>query len=162
MKNSKVACASSLLVMLSFSIEVSAQTPATSFEELQSHIRIGDTVRVSEKSGQQTTGRIEALTPLSLRLAVKGTRHDFEQSAVTRIERRNRDSVRNGVFMGAAAGALIGFLAGKNVHEGPCPPSQECGQASVIGTAGGVVWGGVGGWIADALIHKREVVYQSP
>ena len=148
--------------VLSCSIEVSAQTPATSFEELQSHIRIGDTVRVTEKSGEQTTGRIDALTPLSLRLAVKATRRDFEQSAVTRIERRSQDSVRDGVFLGAAAGALIGFLAGKSVHEGPCPPSQECGQAAVLGTAGGAVWGGVGGWIADALIHKREVVYQKP
>ena len=148
--------------MLSFSIEVSAQTPAASFEELQSHIRIGDTVSVTEKSGQETTGRIDALTPLSLRLAVKSTRRDFEQSAVTRIERRNPDSVRNGVFLGAAAGALIGFFAGKSVPEGPCPPSQECGQGAVIGTAGGAVWGGVGGWIADALIRKREVVYASP
>jgi hypothetical protein len=64
--------------------------------------------------------------------------------------------------MGLGAGAVVGFLAGRSVEEGPCPPSKECGQAELIGTFGGAFWGGVGGWITDALIRKREVIYLAP
>jgi hypothetical protein len=27
---------------------------------------------------------------------------------------------------------------------------------------GGVFWGAIGGWIADALIRKREIIYLAP
>jgi hypothetical protein len=79
---------------------------------------------------------------------------------VKRIERRVRDSVLNGVLIGAGVGALAGFGFGRSLDSPTCPRSgSECGQGAMIGTAGGAFWGAIGGWITDALIRKRETIY---
>jgi hypothetical protein len=80
--------------------------------------------------------------------------------SVKRIERRVRDSVLNGVLIGAGAGALAGFGFGRSLDSPTCPRwGSECGQGAMIGTAGGAFWGAIGGWITDALIRKRETIY---
>lgn len=92
--------------------------------------------------------------------AAQPARQDFVPGAVSRIERRQRDSVRNGLLLGLATGSGLGYSIGKTADSPSCPRSGvECGQGALIGTAGGAFWGGVGGWIADALIHRREVIY---
>jgi hypothetical protein len=35
-------------------------------------------------------------------------------------------------------------------------------KGALIGTVGGVFWGAIGGWITDALIRKREIIYLAP
>jgi hypothetical protein len=71
--------------------------------------------------------------------------------------RRHRDSVWNGVLIGAGVGALAGFGLGRSIDSPACPRSGiECGQGAIVGTVGGAFWGAIGGWIADALIHDRE------
>jgi hypothetical protein len=133
---------------------------ARSFEELQALVKTGDTVFVTDTSGVETRGRIAALTSGSLTLSRSGARREFVESDVRRIERWRHDSVRNGLLMGLGAGAGVGFLAGRGADSPSCPRSGvECGQGAIIGTAGGAFWGGVGGWIADRLIHKREIIY---
>jgi hypothetical protein len=32
----------------------------------------------------------------------------------------------------------------------------------MIGAFGGAFWGAIGGWIADAVIRKRETIYVAP
>jgi hypothetical protein len=141
-------------------VEGSAAQPARSFEELAALVKTGDIVYVIDTSGEETRGRIAALTAASLVLSGDGTRQDFVPGAVSRIERRQRDSVRNGLLLGLATGSGLGYSIGKTADSPSCPRSGvECGQGALIGTAGGAFWGGVGGWIADALIHRREVIY---
>lgn len=134
---------------------------ARSFKELQALIKKGDTVYVVDTAGVETRGAVEALSDVSLTLSRSGTRREFVESEVARIERRRRDSVRNGLLLGAATGAGVGLLVGRRADSPSCPRSVECGQGAVIGTVGGAVWGGVGGWIADAFIRAREVIYFS-
>jgi hypothetical protein len=79
--------------------------------------------------------------------------------SVKRIERVRRDSVWNGVLIGAGAGALAGFGLGRSLDSPACPrPGIECGQGAMVGAVGGAFWGAIGGWITDALIRKRECV----
>jgi len=149
-------------MVLALARGVSAQTPAMSFEELRTRVQPGDTVRVTETSGRQTTGRLDLLSAAMLQLTTGRERHAFGERTVRRVERRTRDSVRNGVLIGIAAGAAVGFAAGRVVEESPCAPGNECGQGELIGTLGGAFWGGIVGWIADAVTRTGEVVYLAP
>jgi hypothetical protein len=143
-------------------VGASAQQAASSFEQFETRLKPGDTVYVIDRSGQETKGRIDLITAASLQLRLDGSRREIFKSDVARVERRSRDSVRNGLLIGLGAGAALGFFAGRSVDEGPCPPGHGCGEAELIGTVGGAVWGGLAGWITDALIRKREVVYLAP
>lgn len=72
------------------------------------------------------------------------------------------DPVLNGVLIGAGAGALAGYGLGKSMDSPNCSGAVECGQGAIVGAVGGAVWGAAGGWLADALIRKRETIYLAP
>jgi outer membrane lipoprotein SlyB len=95
-------------------------------------------------------------------ITIADTTRTPDSTPVRRIERRRRDSVWNGVLIGAGAGALAGFALGKSLDSSACPRASECGQGAMVGTVGGAFWGAIGGWITDALIRKRETVYVVP
>jgi hypothetical protein len=138
----------------------SGQGPAHSFHELSVLVAVGDTVYVVDESGRETKGRVSTLSDAALALAVEETRREFAVDGVRRIDRRRRDSVRNGLLIGLGTGALVGFGLGRTADSPGCPRSGvECGQGAVVGTIGGALWGALGGWITDALIRKREVIY---
>lgn len=138
----------------------SDRQPASSFEDLELRGILGETVYVIDTSGRETRGRVATLSDVALTVTVDKTRRAFAADDVRRIDRRRRDSVWNGLLMGAGAGALLGFGFGRSVDSPACPrPRIECGQGAVIGTVGGGLWGAVGGWITDALIRKREIIY---
>ena len=140
-----------------------AQEPVPSFDELRSRIAVGETVYVVEASSDHVKGRVATLSDVSLTLTVDGIPRQFAPAEVNRIERRRRDSVKNGVLIGAGVGALVGIGAGRSADSPACPrPGIECGQGSALGMVAGALWGAVGGWIADALIRAREVVYLNP
>ena len=90
-------------------------------------------------------------------------RAEAAQLAATASAKRtgppHRDSVWNGVLIGAGVGALAGFGLGRSLDSPSCPRSGiECGQGAIVGTVGGAFWGAIGGWIIDALIHDRETI----
>ena len=93
-------------------------------------------------------------------------RREATQLAATASAKRtgppHRDSVWNGVLIGAGVGALAGFGLGRSLDSPACPrPGIECGQGAIVGTVGGAFWGAIGGWITDALIHDRETIASS-
>jgi len=133
---------------------------AQSFAALEKQTTLGSTLYVVDNAGEETKGRLVTLSDLSLTLQVDGARQQFALADVARVERQKRDSVRNGVLIGAAVGALAGFTLGKSLDSPACPRrGPECGQGALIGTINGAFWGAVGGWIVDALVHRRETVY---
>jgi hypothetical protein len=140
--------------------EPSDQAPVDSFEELELLANVGETVNVVDALGRETRGRVATLSGVVLTLSVDATRREFAEADVRRIDRRRRDSIWNGLLIGAGAGALVGFTRGRSLDSDGCPRSGiECGQGAVIGTVSGALWGAVGGWIADALTRKRETIY---
>ena len=134
--------------------------PPCSFGDLKLRIGPGESVYVVDASGRETRGRVMTLSDAILTVTIDAVRREFRAADVKQIDRRRRDPVWNGVLIGAAAGSLAGFGLGRSLDSPSCPrPAIECGQGAIIGTVGGALWGAAGGWIADALIRKREVVY---
>ena len=116
-------------------------------------------------SQQQPATKIETLDLrgiLNEDITIVDSRRASGSTQVRRVERRRRDSVWNGVLIGAGAGALAGYGLGKSLDSPSCPRASECGQGAIVGTVGGAFWGAIGGWITDALIRKREVIYDEP
>jgi uncharacterized protein YcfJ len=139
-----------------------AQTSATSFEDLGRQLSPGERLFVTDTSGTETSGRFAAVTPHALTVTVGRERREFAAGTVRRIERLRRDPVRNGVLIGAGAGALIGLLIGRGTDSPSCPtPGVECGQGAAVGTVAGALWGGLGGWLVDARTRRREVVFEA-
>lgn len=151
---------------LAVPLQASAQTVATSFEELRALVKPGDTVYVTEASGRRTKGRLGELSTSSLELLVRKTGSDGRESFmpqarlsegdVRQILLERRDSLLNGTLIGLASGAGPWILAAAH----PCfntreYPHSQCPQGllvtSIIGTAVGAA--------IDALIIKRTTVY---
>lgn len=157
------ALGASLLLAACFPVAAFAQPPARSIQELRTRVKIGDIVFVVDGSGVETKGKLETLSDVSVGLTVDGTRRDFVEGTFTRLDRQRRDSVRNGLLVGLGSGAVVGFLAGRSADSPTCPRSGiECGQGALLGAIGGSFGGAVGGWLVDALVRHREVVYLTP
>lgn len=137
-----------------------SQPRQSSFAGLGRVLSVGDRVDVAERSGTETRGRVTALSATELTVSIEGARRVFSVGEVKQIDRRRRDSVRNGILLGAAAGAALGGAIGRGADSPSCPRAgSECGQGTLIGVVGGALWGGLGGWLTDALIQKRSTVY---
>ena len=136
--------------------------PSSTFQELALRLKAGDAVSVVDTSGREVNGRVATLSDVAVALTVDGVRQEFATDRIERIYRKRRDPVKNGLLIGAAAGAVVGFSAGRSSDSPDCPRSgSECGQGALIGTVGGAFWGTVGGWIVDVLIRRRETIYQA-
>lgn len=156
------ACTAMMMVMWFASVAAAEQT-ARSFGELERFTDVGDTIFVVDTTGAEAKARIFDVSDIALRVTIDGAHRELKPADVRRIERHRRDSVLNGVLIGAGAGAVLGFVQGRRRDSPSCPrPGIECGQGAILGTVSGAFWGGVGGWIVDALHVTREVIYVAP
>lgn len=130
--------------------DVRAQTVARSFEELQSILRVGQTVVVTDGSGRQTKGRLTDVSPSALVVSTPDTR-TFAEGTVAEI--RSPDSLSNGVLIGAAFGA---GLATWDYLIDPSEPGNAAIFAVAIGL-GTAIGAGI-----DALHKGGKVLYVSP
>ena len=128
----------------------SAQTIATSFEELRKVVKDGQTVIVVAANGERTKGRIAAVSfsPPALELLAP-TPRTFLEPAVAEI--RATDGLRNGALIGAGVG--LGFALWDYLID-PSEPGNAIIFTVAIG-AGAAIGAGI-----DALIGGR-VLYRS-
>ena len=129
--------------------DVRAQTVARSFEELQSILKVGQTVVVTDDSGRQTKGRLTDVSPSALVVSTPDTR-TFAEGTVAEI--RSPDSLSNGVLIGAAIGA---GLATWDYLIDPSEPGNAAIFAVAIGL-GTAIGAGI-----DALHKGGKVLYVS-
>ena len=127
-----------------------AQTPATSFEELRRILKNGQTIVVTDTSGQRIKGKVRdvSTSPPSLEIAGPAPR-TFQAAAVAEI--RATDRVLNGALIGAGVGtglALWDYLI---------DPSEP-GNGIIFGVAIGL--GTAIGAGIDALLDGRRVLYR--
>jgi len=136
---------------------VSAQQ-VSSFEQLQLMVKPGDRIEVIGTDGVSTKGKIENLTPASLRLKVKGTVRDFAQRDAIEIKQRRPDSLANGAWIGAVSGGgLVGLAA-----IATCA-SLGCHGDGPEFAAAAVAYTGIGAAIGvgiDAMITHRQTIYR--
>ena len=148
------------LLLCAGGTRVEAQGVASSFDQLGVLVKTGDKISVVDVTGREAEGRIGKLSRETLTLVTEAGPRQFGEVEVATVRQRRGDSLKNGAIIGAVAAtgyfltmaALLGDSDGGDV---------------IIGTAvaGGVLFVGMGaaaGVGIDALITRRQVIYQKP
>jgi hypothetical protein len=132
-----------------------AQTIANSFEELQTVLKKGQTVIVTDASGQRVKGKVADVSPSSLVVLIPEAR-TFAEGTVTEI-RAAADSLRNGALIGVG----VGVGAGVAVILAKCDNGPDCSYALKVGAGYAGIGAAIGAGI-DALVNKAgRVLYRS-
>ena len=156
---SRILAAGAALLLLP--VLAGAQEPVKSFDQLNTRLKVGDTIYVTDAQGRETKGKIRDLGPSALTLD-SGTAAIVQADAVRLIvERKPRPIGRGalwGLGIGAAAGLALGVAVVADCHEG-----DDCAGAILFGAG---FFGGIGagtGVVIGALIPgKTLAVYRAP
>jgi hypothetical protein len=161
MANSALATLSVVLLGVAPAL-AAAQEPVTSFDLLNTRLKLGDTVWVTDAQGREVTGTIRDLSPASLLLDAGGTPQDFQAARVGTIRMQPKDPLRNGVLWGALAGATTGALS--CLLNPQCGGDDEIAAAVSLGLAGvGAATGAAIGAGVDAAVKgPKLIVYAAP
>jgi len=125
---------------------------ASLLEDLALRVNLDDQLRVDDRSGGGTTGRLTRLTAEEITLQTAAGEKHFTRETVRQVALRHRP-LRMAVLIGAGVGAATGAVAG-------CagPDREECADAPIIAGA----FGAGLGLAVGALIHKTTIVYPEP
>ena len=139
---------------------VEAQDVASSFEQLTVLVKPGDKISVVDVTGREAGGRIGTLSRDALTLVTEAGPRRLGEGDVAQVRQRRDDSLKNGAIIGAVAGAAYFVTAAALLRDSD-------GGDVIVGTAiaGGVLFAGMGaaaGVGIDALIARRQVIYQKP
>jgi hypothetical protein len=134
---------------------VSAQQ-VSSFEQLQLLVKPGDKIDVIGVDGTQTKGKIEILTPASLRLSTKSGIREFAQKDTFEVRQKRSDSLANGALIGAiATGGVSGVLFAAYCRGEGCNGGEVAAADAIYAGIGAAIGVGV-----DALINHRQTIYK--
>jgi hypothetical protein len=141
--------------LLAVGAPCAAQEPVRDFSQLNTRLRPGDTIWLTDAQGREVKGRILSLSGDALTLENGG--RSFGARDVTAIELRRNDSLGNG--------ALIGLGVGGGISLAGCLASVERRDRGWCILAAGF-YGGVGAGIGvgiDALIPGKKIpAYRAP
>jgi hypothetical protein len=132
-----------------------AQTPTSTFDEVNARLRPGDRVTVTDAQQRTISGRVEEISTSSPRMMVDAKRQDFALHDLLRIERRTSDSLLNGALIGAAIGGAL-FL--KHYSENALCQSNCQFTSGALGLIGIGAAAGIG---LDALMRYATVFERS-
>jgi hypothetical protein len=145
-----------VLVSILASTNVSAGEPPVPFDHLAERIQRGDNISVSEVAGASINGTVVTVTPQVLTLSVDGTRREYAEAAVARIDRHHRFAKR-GALVGMVGGMIFG-VAGQAACGIACAPNPA-GEIAVLGFFGGI--GAGTGAAIGAAFSGSDLVYTS-
>ena len=135
-----------------------AQEPVASFDQLDTRLKVGDKVWVTDRQGSEIDGKIERITADALTL--NGSRM-IAAGEVRLVRYRERDSLKNGTLIGLGIGAGLGLawcLAAATDDSPHISTGIECAE-------GFTVYGGLGtllGLAIDAAIPgKMRVAFRA-
>jgi hypothetical protein len=132
-----------------------AQEIARTFDHLPALLKAGDTVRVTDASGLQFSGRIIQLTPTTIGVLSQGARRDLTEADVLSIVRRNGGDAGRGARWGLAVGAAFGLLL-------TVPMATDCYECGWQIPLAGAMFAGIGAGVGagvGASLTTRELVY---
>jgi hypothetical protein len=136
-----------------------AQTPARPFADLQSILKTGDEVQITDSSGKVSHGRIVGVSTSSLGLTVDGLQRDLSAATIREVKKRRPDLWWNGVLIGAVVGTVVGAV----VKERSCG-STDCGEGGLVDPGFyvfGAVFGAGAGALVDHSIRRFDTVFAS-
>ena len=140
-----------------------AQEPAHTLQDLQSSLRVNDTVRVEEFGGNHLQGKVESVSGSALRIRTKGLSRDFRETQILSVRKQYDDSIRNGLLTGAAIGGAAGAIIGAVVSDAFCDGcgNFQAGGALAIGALGAGIGAGSGA-LGDWLTKGYRTVFSMP
>ena len=100
-RKTAVVLASALIAMPALA---AAQEPVKSFDQLNTRLKPGDTVWITDAQGREVKGKITALGADALTLNADGAK-TFPGGDVRLVQERRPDSLANGALIGFAVGA---------------------------------------------------------
>lgn len=122
---------------------------------LEPEAKPGAPLRVIDRSGKSTTGRLVHVLPTSIRLASGGVTHEVPLAEVATVQ-RNGDALWNGVAWG---GGFAGFMfLGYN---GDCDTCYSGAELASFRLALAGIGAGIGA-LLDLMVRDRRVLYQAP
>jgi hypothetical protein len=145
-----------VVVLLLSGVSARAQEIAGSFDQLRVLVKSGDTLTITDTSGQRVQGKLTQLSGSGLVLDVSGAVRQFQDSDVNTVEKRGPDSLKNGALTGFAIGGGLGGIA-----IGALAASDD-GPTAAVAVVAALLYGGMGAGIGvgiDALIEGRRVIY---
>jgi hypothetical protein len=149
----RVACVPMLLAVMGSS--AFGQTTGATFESLLGKVQPGDLVYLTDMNGKEQQATIRSLASALMQVEIAGTSRELQAGDVRRIRVTRRDSLWNGVAIGAGIGASLGLFSST---VGECAPSPGCVVSGTLGLAG---MAAVVGWLIDQSVQKRVVVYDA-
>ena len=149
------------LLLCAGATRVDAQGVASSFDQLSVLVKPGDKISIVDMTGREAEGRIGKLSRDELTLVTKAGARQLGERDVAKIRQRRSDSLQNGAIIGAAAGAgyglaVLALLASMDDGGGPIPIGVVTGMVVFTGI------GAAAGAGIDALIPRRQVIYEKP
>src|SRR5512139_2152636 len=103
MRSWKVAVVLAIISLLLAFALAAAQEPVRDFSQLNTRLRPGDTIWVTDAQGREVKGRILSLSTDALTLE-GGSPRSFASPDVTAIQLRRNDSLGNGALIGLGVG----------------------------------------------------------
>lgn len=156
-----VPAATVILVAAAFAApsRAAAQPPVTSFDELNTRVSVGDTVRVTDADGRRVQGRISELHDTSIII------EDEAGNALTRdsvrLVQRRAKSVGRTALWGLPVGGVAGAALLSSMNHG-CD-SSDCQGAGALGfVIGGGIGAGGAAIVRAALPARWKDVYRAP
>jgi hypothetical protein len=137
-----------------------AQEPVKSFDRLNTRLKVGDTIYVTDARGRAIKGKIRTLDPSALTLDHDGP-ETIQADAVRLITERRSGPVGRGALYGLIAGAAGGAILGASAAGGP---GGECNRncSPILAGVFGGLGAGAGAVIGAVIPGKTLVVYRAP
>ena len=147
-----------MAAVLSFPSSSAAQEPVKSFDQLNTRLKPGDTVWVTDAQGREIKGRMTSFAPDAIGVEANGAQL-LRADEVRAVEHRRPDSLANGALIGLG----VGFGAGAGLALLVCSEDECSGSGATVFV---LVIAGIGTGIGvgvDAMIPgRRQVVYRAP
>jgi hypothetical protein len=137
-----------------------AQDPVMSFDQLNTRLKVGDTVWVTDAQGREIKGKIREFTPSALTIDDGGL-NTMQVDAVRVVERRSSRPVKKGALWGLAIGGALGLavvIDGSDNSE--C--ADDCGTWALMAPVVVGLGVGAGAGIGAMIPGKKRVVYRAP
>jgi hypothetical protein len=150
------SCAIILLLLMPFCGW--SEEPLHTFRDLQPRVRIGDKVQLVDKRGQESQGRIAAMSATSLDLMIHGTVKSFPETGVQKITHQHHASLLKGAVFGALAGGFTSMAICEmknNSDAGRCTVDPGASFAASAGV------GALSGMGIAMMIRRPESIFES-
>lgn len=136
-----------------------AQGPMRTFDQLNTRLQVGNTVRVTDTKGREVQGKVTELHDASITVN-SGVPTTFEADRVRLIQNKSK-SVGKYVALGMLIGGAIGVATGAayNSNEGGTNPA---GPLLYFGGIFAGIGAGAGTGIGFAVPAKWKEVYRAP